>query len=239
MTPTGPTSGYMNRTYYFTSSIIDSNKNNIAYQFDWGDGSLSNWSDYLSSDSLISMGHSYDSTGTYEIKVKAKDISELESDWSSSHSITISIISILNGDFDDGFSNWELYCMNDAEATAMVENGYLKLYIIKTGSYNYNIQVSQGGLDLVQGRDYRLTFDAWADAKRTLKTSIWENGHDVDGNGFAWSPHGIETYEITTTKSRYSFTFTMALTNHDAGLAFFCGDSDIDLYIDNVSFVEL
>ena len=84
-----------------------------------------------------------------------------------------------------------------------------------------------------------MTFDAYADADRPLDTSIWENGHDVDGDTFVWSTHGYKTHNITTTKTKYTFDFTNSLTNYDAGLAFFCGDSTSDIYIDNVSFKEL
>jgi len=149
---------------------------------------------------------------------------------------------ITNGDFSNGLNHWGLYYMNGAKATITIEDGFLKVNIDSIGTDGYgapDIQVSQGGLDLIKDRDYQLTFDAWADADRLLDTSIWENGHDVDGDGFAWSTHGYDVHNITTTRITITYTFNMALTNHDAGLVFLCGDYTIDLYIDNVSFKEL
>ncbi len=57
--------------------------------FDWGDGDYSTWTSSVSSGSSGSKSHSYSSTGTYSIKVKAKDSYGDESVWSSGHSITI------------------------------------------------------------------------------------------------------------------------------------------------------
>ncbi len=87
--PSGPDSGYVDSTYTFTASTIDPEGDNIAYQFDWGDGSYSSWSDYVSSGTSVSMDHSYSSVGIYEIKTKAKDESGDESDWSSEHSMVV------------------------------------------------------------------------------------------------------------------------------------------------------
>ena len=134
--------------------------------------------------------------------------------------------------------------MNGAAATASVESGELHVTIANGGTIPADIQVSQGAgispvLVCVAGRNYRLQFDARADVDRTLTTSIWENGHDVDNSGFAYDTYCYTTYNITTTLSTYSVDFTMPITNYHAGLAFFCGNDTTDLYIDNVSFKEI
>jgi outer membrane protein assembly factor BamB len=92
-TPSGPTSGYVDSTYSFSASTTDPDGDNVAYQFDWGDENLSSWSNYVSSGSSVSMGHSYSSEGIYSVKAKAKDEDGMESGWSNGHSITISSIS--------------------------------------------------------------------------------------------------------------------------------------------------
>ncbi len=87
----GPNSGYVNYFYTFSATATDPDGDSISYQFDWGDGSLSDWTSYVPSGDSVRMDHSWSSEGTYEVKVKAKDKYGLESGWSPEHSITISI----------------------------------------------------------------------------------------------------------------------------------------------------
>jgi outer membrane protein assembly factor BamB len=89
--PSGPSSGYIDSAYSFKTSTTDPEEDSISYQFDWGDGIYSDWSDYVPSGDSISMNHSYSSEGTYGIKSKAKDEDGDESAWSGGHSIDISI----------------------------------------------------------------------------------------------------------------------------------------------------
>ena len=91
--PSGPDSGFVDSTYNFITTTTDPDGDSISYQFDWGDGTYSEWSDYTPSGDTLSMDHSYSSEGTYSVKVTAKDEEEVESGWSIGHSIAISEIS--------------------------------------------------------------------------------------------------------------------------------------------------
>ena len=66
-------------TYLFTSS--DSDGNDISYYIKWGDGTITNWSDFQSSGKAYSESHSWKKPGKYSIEVKAKDIYDAESNW--------------------------------------------------------------------------------------------------------------------------------------------------------------
>ncbi|PKP53290.1 MAG: hypothetical protein CVT90_02285, partial [Candidatus Altiarchaeales archaeon HGW-Altiarchaeales-3] len=90
-TPTGPSEGVTGILYSFSTSTTDPNGDNISYKFDWGDGNISGWTSYISSGSSITLSHSYSSTGTYYVKVKAKDSHEAESGWSNGHQIKINL----------------------------------------------------------------------------------------------------------------------------------------------------
>jgi thiol-disulfide isomerase/thioredoxin len=87
--PSGPSSGKIGTSYSFSTSTTDPDGDNIAYRFDWGDGTTSGWTSYVSSGNLITQSHSYSNEGVYYIKVKAKDIYGSESGWSNSHQINI------------------------------------------------------------------------------------------------------------------------------------------------------
>jgi len=54
----------------------------VFYLWDWGDETVSEWLGPYQSGVEISTTQSWQKTGTYEIRVKAKDIYGEESDWS-------------------------------------------------------------------------------------------------------------------------------------------------------------
>ncbi|MCD6108537.1 MAG: hypothetical protein J7J89_03585, partial [Thermoplasmata archaeon] len=49
---------------------------------DWGDGTNSGWLGPYNSGETVEASHSWSEKGEYSIKVKAKDINGLESEWS-------------------------------------------------------------------------------------------------------------------------------------------------------------
>jgi len=57
--------------------------------FDWGDSTDSGWLGSYDSDSECAASYTWTSQGDFEIKVKAKDIHGLESEWSDPLSVTI------------------------------------------------------------------------------------------------------------------------------------------------------
>jgi len=87
--PSGPANGYEDSTYTFSISTTDPDGDSITYQFDWGDGNYSEWSNYVSNGQSVSIDYSYSSEGTYLIQAKAKDKNEAESGWSDGHQISI------------------------------------------------------------------------------------------------------------------------------------------------------
>ncbi|MEO0215816.1 MAG: hypothetical protein ABIL14_02230 [candidate division WOR-3 bacterium] len=75
--------------YTFSSFAKDPDGDSVTIKFDWGDGDTSEWSQFVESGDTISMSHFYDSLGNYEIRAKAKDIHNSESDWSAPHTLLI------------------------------------------------------------------------------------------------------------------------------------------------------
>ena len=79
--PTGPTSGKIGREYSYHTMTTDPDGDQLFYQWDWGDGSFSQWLGPYNSGEEISASHSW-SEGSYNIKVKSKDIHNKEGNWS-------------------------------------------------------------------------------------------------------------------------------------------------------------
>lgn len=89
LTPNGDTMLKTGTTYTFTSSAMDPNDDDLIYLFDWGDGTDSGWIGSYDSGEQVSASHSWSETGSYQIRVKAKDNGNLESSWSESLTVTV------------------------------------------------------------------------------------------------------------------------------------------------------
>ena len=61
----------------------------LYYLWDWGDGNFSEWIGLFDSGEPMFINYSWNETGTYEIRVKAKNNQSNESDWSEPHNISI------------------------------------------------------------------------------------------------------------------------------------------------------
>jgi outer membrane protein assembly factor BamB len=87
--PSGPTSGKSGVKYTFTASTTELDGNKIYFLFDWGDGDFSDWLGPFDSGMVCSASHTWSSKGTYDIRVKAKDEFDAESDWSDPLSLNL------------------------------------------------------------------------------------------------------------------------------------------------------
>lgn len=79
----GPIEGNVDVNYLFTAHTTDTEGHEIYYQFDWGDGTSSSWQ------SSPQASHAWQSAGDYSVKVRAKDIYNLISGWSTAKTIRI------------------------------------------------------------------------------------------------------------------------------------------------------
>ena len=85
--PEGPTNGDSGQSLNFsTGGSTSSQGNEVEYQFDWGDGTQSSWGG-------TSRSKSYNSTGLYNIKARArsKPNPDVISNWSNIHTVDITV----------------------------------------------------------------------------------------------------------------------------------------------------
>ncbi len=87
--PSGQTQVNTNIEYTYSSRTNDAEGNQIYYWFDWGDGDNSGWIGPYNSNATAIAKYTWTSKGTYQIKVKAKDTSNAESDWSDPLIVTV------------------------------------------------------------------------------------------------------------------------------------------------------
>ena len=87
--PTGRVSGKPGVTYLYSTKSTDPEGQQLCYQWDWGDGNVSDWLGPIISGQTTTVTHSWSQQGTYQVKVKCRDTFNDESDWSEPLSVTM------------------------------------------------------------------------------------------------------------------------------------------------------
>lgn len=78
----GPNFGQVGEEYEFSFVSEDLEGDNLFYYIDWDDGTFIDWFGPFESGEIALASHVWDSEDVYNIKAKAKDIYDEESDWS-------------------------------------------------------------------------------------------------------------------------------------------------------------
>jgi hypothetical protein len=81
-TPTGENDGRTRVDYTYTTKTSDPEGDQVFYRWSWGDGTYSDWVGPYNTGEVCEITHSWDSRGTYEICVAAKDVHGSISEWS-------------------------------------------------------------------------------------------------------------------------------------------------------------
>ena len=87
--PVGPDSGRADVEYFFSSSCIDPDGDDLFYLWDWGDGNFSDWLGPYVSGGVVNVSYIWSEPGVFDVRVKARDVFGLESVWSDPLSITM------------------------------------------------------------------------------------------------------------------------------------------------------
>jgi hypothetical protein len=80
--PDGPIAGATQQEYTYSSSTTDPDGDDLYYWFDWGDGTNSGWLGPYSNGYIVSASHKWAGSRVYQVRVKAKDSYNAESEWS-------------------------------------------------------------------------------------------------------------------------------------------------------------
>ncbi|MBN1698454.1 MAG: leucine-rich repeat domain-containing protein [Spirochaetales bacterium] len=138
---------------------------------------------------------------------------------------------IVNGDFADGTTHWTAGYYSPGAGSLSVDNGELHIGITDGGTETWNVQISQGGINIFSGTDYTFTFDARSVSPRTIEANV---GMSEDPYT-SYSASG--PLSLSTSMTTYSFDFTASANDTTARVEFNCGLDANDVYIDNVSLI--
>ena len=76
--------------YSYSSAARDPDGDQVRLRFDWGDGSLSNWTGFVASNTSVNASHAWMNVSNYPIKVIAQDTNGVNSSWSDPLTINVS-----------------------------------------------------------------------------------------------------------------------------------------------------
>ncbi|MHC4661090.1 MAG: M14 family zinc carboxypeptidase [Planctomycetota bacterium] len=88
VTPSGPVEGYRDESYIFYTKSTDKDDHQQRYTFDWGDGTTTQ-TGYFAENTWASTTHTWESAGTYIVRVMATDETNLSSGWSDTLQIIV------------------------------------------------------------------------------------------------------------------------------------------------------
>jgi hypothetical protein len=109
----GPETGKPGIDYDFSFSTTDNESEKIYYYIIWDDGYIEPWIGPYESGEIVTLSHKWSNKGEYKIQAKAKDIHDLESQWSE-FEVTITKNKFKDIIFSNIFSNhpFLLYLFN-------------------------------------------------------------------------------------------------------------------------------
>lgn len=169
------------------------------------------------------------------VKINSSDIS-LDISLSEGSNNTSNLIT--NGDFASALgSEWETWG-EGGNISLAIENEELVADVTSVHPDNtYDPKVFQAGIDLEDGADYVLSFDARADIARDITVNI---GEQLDADPWFNIVGGDHIKSLTTGMQTYTIEFTADMsTASSADIIFELGTGDATTYyIDNVTLTK-
>lgn len=112
---TGPRHAGHNFSINFSAAAIDPDGDDVYCMWDWGDGNVSGWIGPAPSGEPIVNDHSWNRDGVYEVRVRAKDINNEETNWSMPYNVSIQQ-QITFTRFKPGMVFFRIFSFNDSFA---------------------------------------------------------------------------------------------------------------------------
>lgn len=139
-----------------------------------------------------------------------------------------------NEDLSDN-KNWKFLLANGGKGEAVIEDGKIVIKSEAAGTEEYSVQLVQPDMPMKEGSSYKLSFKAWADEDRTMKTAVTAPNE-------GWIRY-LEDTEVKLTKEpkEFTFDFTMSEESDPKGrVEFNMGKtgSTATIYITDVSLVK-
>ncbi|MGL4610507.1 MAG: glycoside hydrolase family 9 protein [Trueperaceae bacterium] len=138
-----------------------------------------------------------------------------------------------NADFAEDTAEWQLGA-GAFDTEGSVANGEYCAVVTTSGENPWDVALRQAGLNLAEGKKYKLSFDAYADPAATVGVKL---GQKVE----PFAEYFYQTPELATEKTNYSFDVEILASDPDAQLELFLGGiaTPATLCFDNFSLQEV
>ena len=137
---------------------------------------------------------------------------------------------LTNGDFENGSTSWIVGVDDNVPAPVVTNSGNTYYSVNVTSAGNpFDVNLSQK-VEIIQGKTYTLTFDAWSDTNRSILAGI----------GLSADPWTNNSQSVNITSTRNTYTLTLAASSFGASNArvlFDLGAETGVVNIDNVSLL--
>jgi len=148
---------------------------------------------------------------------------------------------IYNGDFKENEdltddTNWKFLLFEGGEGSAEIRDDMIVITTENAGTVDYSVQLVQPEMPMINGKKYRVSFDAWADEQRDIITC-------VSAPNAGWIRYLPDT-TLTLSTEKQTFTYDFEMTERDdplGRLEFNMGNrgSTATVYITNVRLEEV
>jgi hypothetical protein len=190
--PSGPTKGIIGVEYKYSTKTSDPNDNKVFYCFNWDDGTDSGWIGPYYSGETCTSNHIWYDNGSYEVRVKAKDFYNLESDLSDPLNVIIGNVPpelpIISGP-----NNGKIGLEYDYTFRAIDVNGNNIRYIINwSDGTSYTTDFYPSGTDIILSH-------SWAEEGKYVISAKAQDSFGLIG------PE--KCFNITISRSRVTYDF--------------------------------
>jgi LPXTG-motif cell wall-anchored protein len=169
--------------------------------------------------------------------VRVEDITGVQQDYTTKEPL-LNGNHVYNGTFDQGtidrMTFWN-FIQNDGSAIGNVSEATreFKATITVGGTSSSALQLKQQGMQLLEGKDYKLTFNARADQSRDIQVDLVSKDGTV-----IYSSNTINLTEVMDMKT-IEFTMPDGMTDTQGQLVFNLGGNSSNVYIDDVKLMNL
>lgn len=131
-------------------------------------------------------------------------------------------------------TNWDFHKSEGTQAAASInEFGAAQINLSNAGSFNYNVQLWQDGLDVKANKSYKVVAKLRADGNR--KVNLIVRPVNLPNGGQFYMD---KTLALTSQFKTFTFEFTSPVNESNVRLSFLLGGDNKNVFIDDVSLVE-
>ena len=175
----------------------------------------------------------------YFFRVNAVNENGVESDFSNEEQVFTHFFEsgqnlVRNFDFSSGTDTWQFDVTGAEAVMSVTPENELKIKVTEPGAQYSSIRVYQAPMPIVKGKRYKFEFDAYATAERLIGANIQNASNPL------LNYSNLGPISLRRAPQHFSYEFITDLpSDYVAQLVFRCGKEEGDVFIDNVTLINV